>query len=343
MTAGPALGAPVLEQAYRRLISVLPRGYRRTHGAEMLGVFLDAASPGAKEPTARDRIDIARLAARVWWRELFLPDRAERRSALLMLSLALPVAVSYGLGLVGRDLWVGLSNGTRTYHAHGLGAAVAHVMQGSGQRHADWASWLAWSVAIVLVLAGRTRWARLPALVGTAAMAVFWTARMLDDYQRTAATSLGWLVLQVAALTVIVVGTRRRAPVMPTGQARALAAAAVLVTVLWPVSHRENPLGPADLQWQMLWLVGAAAVMLATRAGRCALPYLALLLLPFLGPRLLLPPLLMNWADGRPSLQDLPLAEMTVCLVAMMLVVPLGKAIVRALSQVAAHVVGGTG
>jgi hypothetical protein len=54
-----------LERRYRKLLRILPRSYREAREEELIGVLMDAASPGRRWPEARETLSMARLGMRV--------------------------------------------------------------------------------------------------------------------------------------------------------------------------------------------------------------------------------------------------------------------------------------
>src|SRR5262245_19659328 len=54
-----------LKGRYRRLLAAYPIAYRREYEEEMVGVLMDAAEPGRRRPSLRDRADLLAGAVQV--------------------------------------------------------------------------------------------------------------------------------------------------------------------------------------------------------------------------------------------------------------------------------------
>lgn len=60
-----------LERAYRRLLILYPRSFRRAHAEDLVATLLDAAAPGQTRPTSREAFHL--LLSGLTWR-LRLPS-----------------------------------------------------------------------------------------------------------------------------------------------------------------------------------------------------------------------------------------------------------------------------
>lgn len=319
--------AAELESAYRRLLRALPPRLRQQLGEEMLGVYLDAAPDDRRAPRFVDRLDVLRLSARGWSRELFLPRQGDRTATLAALTTVLPALLTLGLGRALISAPTALVADGRRYSPFGteLLTSAGHLF---ALIHDDWVSWALWAAAIPLILAGRLRLARIPAVAGTLVLTAEWLRLLLSNYESAAALNLGWLVIQWAATAVLIAAHRRGA--VPSARWRRWAAVAAVVTATWTtVQLNASSLGlPGSLLYgvntEVTWAALATAVLVASRPGRLALPYLAVLAVPVWGPRALLTETV-NWGGGLPSVSDLPFEQMALCAVLVVLVVPLGR------------------
>jgi threonine/homoserine/homoserine lactone efflux protein len=85
------------ERAYRRLVRILPRAWRRQHEDELIGTLLDAGEPGRESVDPGEALALMRLAAVLRYRGL-RPARPGR-AALLAVVSATPLVLAVRLGL----------------------------------------------------------------------------------------------------------------------------------------------------------------------------------------------------------------------------------------------------
>ena len=86
-----------LEQRYRRLVRVFPRGWRQAHEDELIATLLDAAEPGRTSIEPREAAELVRCAFVLRARDV-RAARLAQTGALALLSIAV-VALGVRLGL----------------------------------------------------------------------------------------------------------------------------------------------------------------------------------------------------------------------------------------------------
>lgn len=166
------LESSTLEKRYRRLLRLLPPGYRDVREQEMVDIFLQReydADPENADFTAQtgrpdlvECLGVLKLATRVRWRGIDAPRRAEVRQH------ALQVAVLAGLSalaIVAVALLVGQVWFAITYPQYD---AAGSIRAGSvGELLSSVRSWsfLLWIAAFVAVLVSRPRWAQAFSLI----------------------------------------------------------------------------------------------------------------------------------------------------------------------------------
>lgn len=255
--------APVLVRDYRRLVRLFPFTYRREHGAEMLGHLLDGARPGQSRPTSAERRDLLRAAAREWLKLLLGATPAFRRDAVAALAVILPVLlVVPATKSVAQAAWM-----TTYPEARGHLLAIDPLL----------VSWAAWFVALVVLLCGADRAARLlgiaaTLLTGLSLGFLAWQGDLL-----VLSYAVGWLPAQV--LFVVVLGERARAGDAAVPRRRlvglgALAAAGWGILLVGPFGNGSiGRWHPGTGVLVVLGVVAVLALLLHARA-RHALPLL---------------------------------------------------------------------
>ena len=149
MTATVSTSDAGLETSYRQRLRVRPPGYRSQREREMVDVMIELSGPNRRRPTVADALDVAAIAARQWFRVLFLPRRGEGRTAAAALAVILPMLLAYPIGRAASVLLFRASAAER-----GFGGPVLP--------HPSWPVWLCWALAIGCVLLGRAGLARFP-------------------------------------------------------------------------------------------------------------------------------------------------------------------------------------
>ncbi|GAA4849181.1 hypothetical protein GCM10023221_30600 [Luteimicrobium xylanilyticum] len=299
-----------MADTYRRLLAILPPGYRREHGDELLDVYLEAA--GERRPSALDRLDVARLAARTWGRALFAPSPRDRNRWWAGMVIGVFGLLSFGVGRVVGDAvlagWLATTDGAVGGVGGWWSTAVFEFAAGPMGWHPDWLVWCLWAGALVIAVCfRRPAWAVLPAVAGVLVAMVSWLAAtghalggdrrflVLDAWAPL--TGAGWLMLQVVGL-IVLVGCVRKGQFVVGRDLRALRAFAAWSGVLgattgtgmgfvwYLVSHDY-----AEVLMQIILVTYAVTVatgLVATRTGRLALPYAAPAVLVFAAPRIVL-------------------------------------------------------
>ena len=205
---------PVLVRDFRRLLRLFPYTYRRAHEAEMLGHLLDGAQPGQSRPTRAERWDLVCAAAREWLLAPLGSTPRQRRAATSVLAAVLPVLLALPTGRTLGSLATTLTNPALQHLALGWAPAAP--------------AWGLWTVALVLVLTGRARAARLVGTAGTVLLVVSLATLAIAGDWHDLSRELGWLAPMVALLVVL----RERQTADPVVPHRALVATVCGVLVL---------------------------------------------------------------------------------------------------------------
>jgi hypothetical protein len=193
MSAGEPVDAverSVLEARYRRLLRLLPRGYRALREEEMVGTFLTTMYDGDPEnydltlkhgrPSGAEMRAIAALAVRLRWGESVAPERFAVRAAAARAFLLTGVTVAWAYAvaqLIGIVLVFALDP-----PPEGGQSLVDLYRQAFAVPAGSWAWWstwayVGWAAALpLLVFGGRTaaRWAAVCAAVPVAAEVIGW-------------------------------------------------------------------------------------------------------------------------------------------------------------------------
>ena len=301
--------------AYRRLLAILPPGYRREHGDELLDVYLEAA--GERGPSLVDRLDVARLAGRTWGRALFLPQPQDRERWWAGTVIGVLGLLSFGAGRVVGDavlaVWQGIRDerqysGLQWWDQSWWSSAVDRFASGTYAWHSDWPVWFLWAVALILAVGPRRpAWAVVPAAIATAVTASTWLVVVVGHvdvdrrYLVFAAwgpmVRAGWLALQVAGFLMLV-ATVRRGTFLRDRDIRALRAAAVVSAVVgiatgsgmflaWLLMSHDHAQGIIQVVLAA-YLTLLLGLLVGTRTGRAVLPYAVPIGMVFVLPRALL-------------------------------------------------------
>ncbi|MET4224190.1 hypothetical protein [Oerskovia enterophila] len=255
--------APVLARDYSRLVRLFPFAYRREHGAEMLGHLLDGARPGQSRPTSAERRDLLRAAAREWLSLLLGATPALRRDAVAALAVILPVLL-----VVPATKSVALAVWMTTYPE-----ARGHLLASDPLL----VSWGVWFVALVVLLCGADRAARLLGIVATLLTGVSFGLLAWQGDLLVLSYAVGWLPAQV--LLVVVLGERARAGDVTVPRRRlvglcAVAAAGWGILLVGPFQNGSfGRWHPGTGVLAVLGIVAVLALLLHARA-RHALPLL---------------------------------------------------------------------
>lgn len=312
MTATIGTSSAALETSCRRLLRVLPRGYRTQREREMVDVMIGLSGPNRRRPTIADALDVAAIAARQWFRVLFLPRRGEGRTAAAALAVILPLLLAYPVGRAASRLVFPASATVR-----GIG------LPDSPYQHPAWPVWLCWALAIGCVLLGRAGLARFPAAAGTLGFALLFPDKVTANFQEWAVMDIGWLMIQVVALVLLarpatvkrgLLLAPRRALVVIT-----LAAAGLGALDSWylPIEGLSTDVWPARPLFAAI-LAAAALACLASTTGRAALPFLTALLVPIVAARTLFSSL--RNVGGSPTFQHLPVDKAALAVLALVAV-----------------------
>ncbi len=167
--AEPGLAGPCpLEVRYRRLLRVLPTGYRAVREGEMVETFLAsecAADPENADltlrlgwPGVREAAGVLALAVRLRWAGVTAPERARVRAGALRIAVlaSLTLFAVLAVGNLLDRLWLAVAHpeyGSVPFPGVGSVDALWSTVR-------DW-SFLLWILALVAVLSGRPRWAQL--------------------------------------------------------------------------------------------------------------------------------------------------------------------------------------
>jgi len=301
-----------LETSYRRLLSVLPPGYRTQREREMVDVMIELSGPNRRRPTVADTLDVAAIAARQWFRVLFLPRRGEGRTAAAALAVILPLLLAYPVGRAASHLVFPAPAAVR-----GFG------LPDSPLQHPAWPVWLCWALAIGCVLLGRAKLARFPAAAGTLGFVLLFADKVTANFQQSAAMDVGWLVIQIVALVLLA-----RPATVDRGLLLAPRRALVVITLAAAgLGALDNWYLPTQRLSVDVWsarplfaatLAAAALACLASATGRSALPFLTALLVPLVAARTLF--ISLYDAGGTPTFQHLPVEKAALAVLALVVV-----------------------
>lgn len=248
---------PGLESSYRRILRMLPAGYRRRRGGEILQVLMETAEPGRRRPRMAEVRALARLALVVRWRGLLSSRPEVRRDATAVLAVAAPL-------LLLAPAAMALTNGVLISFSWPFVSSVP--------------GWMLWILTAAMVSAGWVTPARWGAVAATAAYVGGIAAQAADHNFLTAGRDAGWLVLQLIALCALwSESVTPQALRRPSRHLLALAAAAGgsgYAMLSW-YSVRFG--FEFDVRWVHFfvgWIAGLAvlAAMSVRRIGRSLLP-----------------------------------------------------------------------
>lgn len=275
-------GPRPLEVRYRRLLRVLPAGYRAVREQEMVDTFL--ASECAADPDnacltlrlgwpgVREAAGVLALAVQVRWVGAAAPERARVRARALHIAVlaALTVFAVLAVWNLLNRIWLAAA---RPEYGSAAFPGVASV-DALGSTLQNW-SFLLWAVALVSVLSGRPRSAQLAGAVPMLTTLVatgfsLWWAGSWPMIVYSVA-----LVLVQAAVLIGLFGFDARVPV--AGRRGWVIAAAVAVLALsavtvaaWSFPAARDPLALVWVDDAGIWCAAAviAALMLLVRRAR---------------------------------------------------------------------------
>lgn len=290
--AGSRRGGPsLLEVRYRRLLRVLPAGYRAVREQEMVDAFVQTSLDANPEladltlqagwPGLRESASIVRLALRLRWADPQAPERYRVRAAGLRVATlaSLTVLAVTAAQSVLSQVWVALAPTRDT----GVDGSPARILFGA---HPDlwsllrgWA-FVLWIPALILAVLGGRRgagWADAIAAIPTAVTVI---AAASGPF--VSVFGIGGLVLAVVQVAVIA-GLSGMAPARADSRvphrwrwlmaaAAGLVALAVPIGVAWllPTPRVLSGLGYLIVDTAGLWCgatVIAAAMVVVRRLG----------------------------------------------------------------------------
>lgn len=189
MTGQRMVVHPALVRDYERLCAAFPRAYRREHEVELLGHLVEAAPAGATRASTAERVDLLRSAAREWLLAPVGSTPRQRRDATRWLLVLVPLVLVPAA--VTRLAWVA------AVIANGRG--MANILASEPAAPA----WAVWSVAMLVLLAGGLRTARVLATVAAVMGWVAIGALCVAGHESKAFIEVGWVVgLTFAAVVV---------------------------------------------------------------------------------------------------------------------------------------------
>ena len=171
-----------LEQAYRRLLWLLPPAYRRARGRELIDVLMEQADPGQRRPSRAESGALLRLSVRTWARRMISSTPGSARDAMGLLAVLLPMLLLFPAA-------------TALY----IDAAVGGFSMSRLPFGADIPAWLLWCPTALLSVVGRPSWARWPAAAAVVAYLAALVLQQADNNFQVVANALGWLGVQVIA------------------------------------------------------------------------------------------------------------------------------------------------
>ncbi|MEV4625503.1 hypothetical protein AB0J90_04345 [Micromonospora sp. NPDC049523] len=208
-----------LESRYRRLLAVYPWEHRRRYEDEMLGVLLEDALPGQRQPGIGDTVNlvVAGLRARLGWTARGLTDRAwSDAAAVTGLLAALTLVAVNGHAVISN---IPPAPGPEHYPFGGDGIGAL-----------DWLPLGTWAVVCLALLAGLRR----PAIVLVWAALLTDIALLPSQYGSNpipAVSGLWQLVLGLVAAVAVTVRAPRRRALALLGTRRLLTIVLALATV----------------------------------------------------------------------------------------------------------------
>lgn len=273
---GPTSVPTPLEIRYRRLLSVLPAGYRRLHGQEMIDTFVRQsidADPDLADltlrtgwPSLRETVSVLTLAARVRWAGVRAHERAAaRRHAVQTATMAALVVLA---GLATSSVL-----GTAWYAAHHPDAGDWTLdigsLTGVWSTVQAW-SYVLWLAALAAAIVARPRLAQ-------AAMAVPLITTLVGIAQSPDATASSWTSIVIH--TAVLIGLSAFEPDLPAPYRRRWIAAgctAIALGSAMPLIASAAPDAGQPLAWTIagapgLWCAAsmiAAALLLASTVSR---------------------------------------------------------------------------
>jgi hypothetical protein len=186
----PSREPGVLELRYRRLLRLLPRGYREGRADEMVGTFLATmhdADPNNFDltlkhgrPSGAEIRAVAALAVRARWSEAVAPERFAAREIAWRIALLTGVTIMWAF-TVAQLIGIGLALAIDPAPVGSLSAAdidrtALALEPGSWVWWSTWA-YLGWAVTLpLLAFGGRVgaRWAAACAAVPVGVEAISW-------------------------------------------------------------------------------------------------------------------------------------------------------------------------
>ncbi len=286
----------MLEARYRRLLRLLPRGYRAAREEEMVDTYLAAMNDADPEnfdltlrhgrPSGAEMRAVAALALRARWGETVAPERFAARAAGLRTAMLMALTVLWTTAVATACWWAWSLAFPEVYLDTGTGfdprSALLGLPVGSGAWIQQW-SLLAWLPTLPLVVFGGrvgARWATacaaLPVLVGVAS-----AVRQMTGVGPVWPGSLAPALIDVAVLGGLVAWSATQPqrpaerPVRYLGAACAAVVALNVPSALYYLGAASPVTWPSlftfvltDVPAQWCWATVIAALWLATRRVR---------------------------------------------------------------------------
>ena len=263
-----------LVRRYRRLLRWYPRGHRRAHEEEMLGVLGQTARPGQTRPWLRDAVDIAWGGVRIRTRWMIRTVAGDHgwRDAFAVMSILLPLLMCTKV--------IQLAVNWTSWQDMDGPAAPPGLFDWSTWSHAhdDWPNWVVWPVVFALAVAGARRLAVVAAIGTTAAYVTLLVRHVLDGALVTPVVIIWWPLLGLLATVALALSPPRRGLTI-LGPWRLLAAGAA-TAVIGYAHARAVATGWSSYPGLIVPVVVAASALYATRTpvGRRAV---IVLLVPY--------------------------------------------------------------
>ena len=253
-----------LEHSYRRLLWLLPPGYRRARGPEVVDVLMERADPGQLRPSRGEMAALLRFSARTWGRHAISPSLTASRNAMGVLAVLLPMML--------------LFPAAAALHIAGLTGAFRMDSLPFG---ADIPAWLLWCVTAVLIVFAPASWPRYSAVLGAVAYLVATVVQYQDSNFLVVGNSIGLLAVQTAATLTLASPERldRGRKLAPRWCLAALGAITATVGFLLSTIEYREPFinSPVLLPITAALAAALALVALFTATGRALLPIVAAL------------------------------------------------------------------
>ncbi len=276
-----------LEVRYRRLLLVLPTGYRAVRAQEMMDTFLARECGDDPEnadltlrlgwPGAREASSVLALAVRVRWAGVDAAERVRVRASAIRIAVLATLTVFAVLSACSllAQIWSAATNP----EYGGLGFPGVGSVDDLWVTVPRW-SFLLWIVALLAVLSGRPRWAQLAGAVPLLAWLVgsWWWAGFDPMSVRLWAV----LIVQVAVL-VGLTGFENRVPVLGWRAWILASVAGILAISTVTVAVSVMPAVASQVGWvdeAGFWCAAtviAAAVLLVRRIRKATVSTEALL------------------------------------------------------------------